>query len=250
MNKQVLSKVRHNMGKNSPLILTGIGVTGVITTAIFAAKATPKALTILEHEERERGHQLDTKEKFLLTWKLYLPAAAMGTVTIACILGANKINSNRNKALIGLYALSEKALREYKDKVVEVIGENKEQKIRDSVVEDRLKANPVDGNEVIITGCGETLCYDSLSGRYFKSDIETIKRAVNKLGRDLLSEHFITLNDLYYELGLTNTKMGEMVGWHIDDEMLSAEFSSHLTADGTPCLVMDFSVEPRYGYND
>ena len=30
--------------------------------------------------------------------------------------------------------------------------------------------------EVIITSKGDTLCYDSVSGRYFKSDIGTIKK--------------------------------------------------------------------------
>jgi len=57
---------------------------------------------------------------------------------------------------------------------------------------------------------------------------------------------FVSLNELYYQLGLTGTKMGDSLGWHIDRGYIDAQFDAQLADDGTPCLVLDFSVEPKY----
>lgn len=173
----------------------------------------------------------------------------MGVVTIACIIGANSINLKRNAALVSLYSLSEAALKEYQAKVIETLGKQKERKIKDDIAKDRIVKNPVSDNEIVITNLGDTLCYDSLSGRYFKSDIEKIRQVLNKLSRDLMSEMFIDLNQVYSELNLKGTKMGDMVGWHIDDGLIEPDFSSQLTENGTPCLVLDFVTEPRYNHN-
>lgn len=241
--------------KNSPAILTGISVAGVITTTIMAVQATPKAMRLIsdkrypqvtDGEEFSGPKELTKKEMVQTVWKCYIPTTIMGGMTIACIIGAHSVNHKRNAALASLYSLTEKSLREYQEKVIETIGENKEKKVREEVAKKTLKDNPVITKEVIITGKGEMLCYDTLSGRYFKSDVEKIRQALNKLSRDLMSDMFVSLNDIYYELGLSSTKLGDMMGWHIDDGLIEPSFSSHLAEDGTPCLVLDFSIEPRY----
>lgn len=56
------------------------------------------------------------------------------------------------------------------------------------------------------------------------------------------------LNDFYYELGLDGTKMGDMLGWNIDEGYIDLAFSSQLDANGTPCLVIDYQVAPVYDY--
>ena len=77
----------------------------------------------------------------------------------------------------------------------------KEQSIRDSVSKDKMVKNPV--REVILTESGgNTICYDVLSGRYFKSDRDKITRVMNELNRQMRDEMYVTLNDFYYELGL------------------------------------------------
>ena len=258
---QGLQKLTRQFGgiltKNSPTILTGIGVAGLVATAVMAVKATPKALEILEYETLARESETEvgvldrftTQEILKLTWRCYLPAAAMGLVTVGCIIGANSINLRRNAALVSLYSLSEATLKEYQAKVVETIGKNKERAIKDDIAKDKITKNPVSDKEIVITSFGDTLCYDALSGRYFKSDIEKIRQVLNKLSRDLMTEMFIDLNSVYSDLGLKETKMGDMVGWHIDDGLIEADFSSQLTENGTPCLVLDFVTEPRYNHS-
>ena len=254
MNVQSMTKnLTTQISKNSPTILTGLSVAGLISTTILAVRATPKAMELIQEERYQKaGEDLTKKEIIQVTYKCYIPAAVMGTVTIACIIGANTINLRRNAAIASLYSISEKTMKEYQNKVVETFGKNKEQKVKDEIAKDRVHKNPTSDNEIIITGKGETLCYDALSGRYFKSDIEEIKRVMNKLSRDLLSEMFLSMNQVYSELGLRGTKMGDLVGWHVADGLIEPRFSSQLTENGTPCLVIDFDVEPRYydGFND
>lgn len=61
-------------------------------------------------------------------------------------------------------------------------------------------------------------------------------------------EIYISLNDLYFELGLDNIKLGDELGWNIDKGYIDINFSSQLDANGTPCLVLDYRVAPVYDY--
>jgi len=249
--KDVLSKTGETLSKNTPTILTGLGVAGVLSTAVLAVKATPKALELLELEQINRENndeliEISILDKIKLCWKLYLPAAAMGIVTIGCVIGANKVNLRRNAAMLSLYSITETAFKEYQSKVVEILGSNKERKVYDEIAKDRVRSNPISVNEIIVTGQGETPCYESLTGRYFKSDVEKIRQTINEFNRRLLSEGFISLNELYYSLGLSGVDLGDHMGWNIDKGFIEVDFSSCLTEDDKPCLVMNFSVYPKY----
>lgn len=187
-------------------------------------------------------------ERFL--WICYIPAAVTGTVSIACLIGANSVNARRNAALATAYTLSESALKEYQEKVIETIGEKKEQAVRDALAKDKLEQNPVTNREVIITERGDTLCFDVVSGRYFKSDIEKLKKAVNELNRQMRDEMYISLNEFYYEIGLSGIGIGDDLGWNIDNGYIEPSFSSQLSENGTPCLVIGYHVEPRYDFRN
>jgi hypothetical protein len=246
-NLQIIARnIGKTLTKNSPTILTAISVGGLVATTVMAVRATPKAMLLID----QLGVDPEPKEIIKATWKLYAPAAFMGVLTVCSIVGANSINLRRNAALVSLYSLSEACIKEYKNKIVEVVGEKEARKIKQDIVKDRMVANPAKDDTIAVTGKGETLCYDALSGRYFKSDIESIRQALNKLSRDLMSEMTITLNEVYFELGLSSTTVGEHLCWHIDDGLIEPDFSSHLTDKGIPCLVIDYKTEPRYDYNN
>lgn len=248
------------ISKNSPTILTGLAVGGLFTTVIFAVQATPKAQALLNEELENRGlstvgdYHSDKKfsddftktEILKITWKVYIPAACMGLATAACIVGSNSINQRRNAALATVYGLTEAAFREYKEKVVETIGKSKELKVRDEITGDQIKRDPPGEAEIIFTGRGEILCRDSFSGRYFKSDIEKIRRSINEINENRLQDMWVTLNDLYYELGLSNTKLGDLLGWDMDTGNVKVSFSTQLTEEGEPCLVLNYDVAPKF----
>lgn len=254
MKKTKLSSIskgiRGVITKHSPEILTGIGIAGMITTTIMAVRATPKALILIEERKEEIDvDKLTPIELIKTTWTCYIPAAITGGLSVICLIGASSVNARRNAALATAYTLSESALKEYQEKVIETIGEKKEKSVRDAIAKDRIDENPVSSREVIITEKGNTLCYDSISGRYFKSDIDKLKKAENELNRRMRDEMYISLNEFYYEIGLNPTSIGDDIGWNIDRGYIELNFSSQLTDDGTPCLVIDYQVTPRYDYN-
>ena len=141
----------------------------------------------------------------------YIPAAATCVASTACLIGASSVNIRRNAMLATAYKLSETAFSEYKEKVVETIGDEKEKVVREKVSEERIKKNPITKNEVIMTDYGDTQFYETLSGRYFKSDIEEIKKVVNYLNKDMLQDMFgtISLNEFYDELELERIDLGD-----------------------------------------
>lgn len=250
---KMIKNFKYQLGKHSPEILTGIGIAGMITTTIMAVKATPKALDLLEEVKNEtNGEDKKIVGKTIVTKvaPVYIPATITGCFSIACLIGASSVNVKRNAALATAYSLSESALKEYQTKVVETIGEKKEQAVRDAIAKDTINKNPVTNTEVFITTKGDTLCYDSISGRYFTSDIEKLRKIENELNRKLMSEMYISLNELYYEIGLRCTDQGNELGFNIDDGLIDFQFSAQITDDNRPCIVIGYRIGPRYGYGD
>lgn len=272
MNKgmsKIVKSAKISLSKHSPEILTGIGIAGMITTTFLAVKATPKALKLIERRKEELDDEkfsnhmdeggdlrdyhvvekLKVSEVIKTTWKCYIPAAVTSVASIACLVGASSVHIKRNAVLATAYQLSETALTEYKEKVIETIGEKKEKVIRDKVNKERIEKNPVSQNNVILTEKGNTLCYDHLSGRYFKSDIDKINKAVNAINNRILHDYYASLNDLYAELGLYSVSLGDHMGWNSDMGLLEVDFSSQLNDDGNPCLVMDLNKAPKYDFD-
>lgn len=246
----LVNNVKKVVIKRSPEILTGIGIAGMISAGILAVRATPKALELIrEREDELKVEKLPVGETVKTTWKCYIPAVSTCILSAACIIGASSVHAKRNAAIAAAYKLSEKALIEYKDAVIETIGEKKELEVRDKMAEKCIEKDPVSKTEVIVTDKGSSLCYDSISGRYFKSDIETIKRAENVINKQMLSDMYVSLNDFYDEIGLDFTKVGRELGWSVDDGLIDIHFSSQLADDGTPCLVVEYYTPPRYNFD-
>lgn len=254
----LVRSIRMGLSKHSPEILVGIGIAGMVTSTVLAVKATPKALYLLEQAKEEKGEDTDKLkpvEVVKTTWKCYLPAAVVAGTSVACLIGGNKVNLRRNAALATAYKLSETALTEYREKVVETVGEKKERVIREEVGKERIKKQPVSqsGNEIIVTAKGTTLCLDPISGRYFQSDIDLIKRIVNELNMRMIHDMFgfISLNEFYDELGLDHISIGDDLGWGLNDGkgLMEIDFSAQIAANGEPCIVLDYMVKPQYGYS-
>ena len=242
--RNIARKTGAKIVQKSPAILTGIGCAGVISTVIFAVRATPKAQLVVDRLKKEHdGDPIPKAELIKNVAPIYIPTGLMVCVTIGCIIGANRISSKRNAVLASLYSASELALKEYQEKVMERIGEKKEREVRDSIAADHLAKYPIHDNEVIITGKGQSLCFDTLSGRYFMSDYEQVRRVENTINRQIISDMWATLNEVYYELGLKEIDLGKYIGWDVDN-MLHFEFSSQVAEDGRPCLVIGYTTQP------
>ena len=244
----LIRNVRAGFTKRSPEILLGIGIASGITTTILAVKATPKAIRLIEQAETEKEKPLTTKETIKEVWKCYIPAAISGAASVACLIGGHSINAKRNAVLATAYKLSETALMEYKNVVMDDFGEEKAKELSEKVMQRRIDNDPVTNREVLITGTGTQLCYDGISGRYFESDLNSIKAAVNKMNETMIHSMYASLNDFYYEIGLSNTELGDMLGWNLDDGLLEIGYGSMIANDGRPCITLDYTIAPRYDF--
>lgn len=254
--------LKHFVVDNSPAIMSAMAITGVVSTTILAVKATPKASNLIFRELANRQDEIDLDihyegdyevakltplEVLKLTWRGYIPAAAVGLSTISLIVGAHSVHTRRNAALMTVYSLTENAFKEYKDNVIETIGEKKDQLINDNIATKRITKNPPTDSEVILDGEGQILCYESLSGRYFRSDKETIRKAQNDINKILLDNVYVSLNDFYELINLPSNILGEEIGWR-SEHVLDIIFSAVLAPGGAPCLAIDYRVAPIRGY--
>lgn len=262
-----IRRAGQSLSSNSPTILSAVAIVGVVATAVLAVRATPTAL--IKHAEAEaekntwtlaqaadRGESVKVDDYIPLTpveivkatWKSYIPAVVAGSATIACIVGSNQIGLRRNAALLGAYTLVDGAFRQYKDEVLAQIGAVKEGKVTDEISRKELERNPAPSSEVIIIGGGDQLCYESLTGRYFKSDIEKIRRAENDFNRGIVrNTMYASLNEWFELLDLDHAIVGDELGFNIDIPV-ELVFKSHLAEDGRTCLYLHYAYFPIKDY--
>ena len=254
MNKAGLIKfvdsTKAKLSKNAPGILIGLAVVSGGVAVYTAITATPKAMKRIEQEKSEKQvEKLTPMETVKVTWPYYVPTALSFVFAAGCAIGSQSIHAHRNAALAAAYKISETALVEYRGKVIETIGEKKEQTVRDKVAQEQINKNPVKQNEVIFTGKGTSLCLDPLSNRYFEGDIEVIRRAENKLNRQMLQSICgdVWLNDFYVEMGLdpVDGHIGYKLGWSADYP-IDLDIRPGMTPNDRPCLVIGHYNPPRY----
>lgn len=250
--KRIFKAASRMIHEHTAEILTGLGIAGMITSTIMAVRATPKALHRIEEKKKElEVEKLTSKETAVASWKCYIPATLVGTLSVACLVGGSSVNLKRNAALATAYTISESALKEYQEKVVETIGEKKEEEVRDAVARDKVASKSVSEMKVYDTGKGNSLCFDPLSGRLFYSDFEFLRQCINDLNRQMMDEYSISLNEYYSAINLkpVDPRVGDILGWNVDKGFIELRPSSQLTEDHLPCMIIGFKYGPVYNFN-
>lgn len=234
--------------ENKASILFGAGISASIISVIEAINQTPKALQNIEAaKKKQKVEKLTAWETVKATWKNYAPVFAAELIAVTCLSASDIAHERTRAALFDAYTLSEAAFRSYSNKVIETLGEKKEQQVRDAIAEDEMKSHPVNNAEVIITGIGNTLCFDKMSGRYFTSDIESLRRVQNDLNAELNTsiDGRVSENEYYYAIGLEDLPNGDDRGWNLEiTGLLDFAFSSKLAENGEPCLVIQQRTRP------
>ena len=161
------SKVSVKLKKHSPEILVVAGVIGTVASAVMACHATTKLDSVLEKSKKDidaihkcaENEELaaeyskdDAKKDLTIVYvqagvkvaKLYAPAVALGTLSIASIVASHNILKKRNVALAAAYATVDKTFKEYR-KYIE----------KDSALERRFQ--PVTVNEPTVDETIEVL---------------------------------------------------------------------------------------------
>ena len=257
--------------KNSPAILTCFAVGGVIGTAVSTANA------VIESRDYIRAHEMDEElkvekieqtvnaagekyedhfvyyrqrtfaEKVKLTWKIWIVPIFIGGSTIGCIIGSNRISTKRNLALAAAYSMSEEAAKEFRDKVTDMMGEKKVEKIDNAIMQDKITNQPVLEENITHTQHGDQLMYDSWSGRYFRSGQNEVEKKVNMLNKSMMvhcEDSYV--NDYYELIGLPSVPMGEKFGWPFKfkdkNPDVTVKFYPAMSNQGEPCIGV--KIEP------
>lgn len=224
--------------------MTGVAIAGVVTTAYLAGRASISAHKRIQQHEADNGTPDNAKDlwagRVKVAWKYYVPAAASGVVTVGCIVGSSHVSNKRGAAAQAAFVISERAFNEYRAAVVEEIGERKDQSIRDSIATRKVNENPP--SATIISGPGNVLCCELFTGRYFTSDMESLRRARNDLNERLLKHDRVSMDDWYDMIGLEPTSYSSEIGWW-SDKLMELEFTAVMTPDSRPCIAFEYNYQ-------
>ena len=243
--KAVTKGVEKFVKKNAPQILAGLGIACGLGAVGMTAKGTIKAVRIVDELKKENPEPTK-KEIVKAVYKEYLPAAGLTIAGIGCVVGSVHISARRIATLGLAYAMSDKSLKEYQEKAKEMLGEKKEEELRGKIAQDYIDKNPPEERLIQNAEGGAVLCLDKLTGQYFYSDADTINRVINELNRLLNSDYHVSFNDYFIELGLNPCGIGDEWGWNLEDgDLIQPTFTTELTTDNRPVLVVDFIVGPR-----
>lgn len=237
--------------KYSPEILVVTGTVSVVTGLVLACKATLKAEEVLDkHEEEmeiihaavrnasdkaeysENDRRRDTVVVYAHTVgryiKLYAPGVGFTLLGIGCYLSAYGILKRRNVALMAAYKALETAFADYRKRVIDDVGEEKDREYRYGVKTGTVSGVPsVDGsggseyNGYILPDGRKASMYARLftektSTQWCHSNSTNHMniRLWQNWANDLFnSRGHVVLNEVYQMLGFEPTKEGMIVGW-------------------------------------
>ncbi len=233
--------------KNSPQILTGLGIAGGVTATVMACKATLKLPDIMEahNEHRNDIREFETDEKairkdmsalYLSTGikvvRIYAPAAFVGGMSITSILYGHKILSKRNASLVAAYKLLDEGFKQYRQNVVDRFGEDVDRELRYNLEKKKVIREETDENgktkkvkeEILVAKKPGT---PSIYARFFdennklwEKDPELnrffIQCQQEQFNNRLIGRGYVFLNEVYEALGFEPTKAGQHVGWIYD----------------------------------
>lgn len=228
--------------KFSPQIMTGVGVVGVVASAVMASKATLKLEEVVDQTSEglaEARHKLADESNDYTTsnynkdvanvyfhrsvdiLKLYGPAVTVGTASILCIVGGQGIMTKRNAALAATIKAGEQTFSEYRKRVQELIGEDEEKKVRYGVKEETIKNEETGKEETIITVDPTAVSkyakfFDETNQNWVKNADYNRTFLINQQNfcNDILNARgHLFLNEVYDRLGIEHTKEGAVMGW-------------------------------------
>lgn len=230
---------------NSSTILTCVGALGVVATAVTAAKATPKAVTLLQKAEEEKEDKLTGLEKVRVAGPAYIPSIIMGASTIACIFGANILNKRHQAAITSAYALLDTSYKEYRNKVKEIFTEEGDRRVVEGIMEDHYNEE-----DILEANDGKQLYFDFYSLQFFRSTEEEVARVEKYMNNQLESRGYVLLGEFYEALGMPNWDIDWTLGWsksagHIYgyDHIEFDHYSSTMD-NGKSCCAVRFLSEP------
>ena len=270
--RRIFQSVAAEISRKSPEILTGLGIGGMLTAVVLAAKATPTVEKRIRRRKRDLNtDKLSVKDILACSWKPYAPAAVIFLLSAGCQIASLREMNKRNAALATLYSIAETGFNEYRDTTRTLLGEKKEQEIYSETQAEHVRRLPPTEENLHTGGLyecveeGKTLFYFPIRpNRYFYCDLETLRRAANKLNASMstMAEPYVSLNDFFFEADLPlysadEGDLGELLGWNLNRgfvELVTTPanvdviFTNTGTHGSVTVTVVNFKISPDYDY--
>ena len=242
---------------NSPELLIGVGIVGVVTATVMACKASTKFESVIDEtkgqldamrtfaekngyseEWTEKDHQKDTTIVYgkaaIKLMKLYAPALIVGGVSIGCILQSHRILNKRNAGLAAAYTALDKSFGDYRKRVVEKLGEEADKEFKYGLHKEKVEVtetnekgkekkvkkeydNVVDPSDISVYA----KFYDSGCRGWTKdpnANLIFLKSQQAVASDKLKARGYLFLDEVYKMLGIPVTPESRMVGWVYDEE--------------------------------
>lgn len=255
--QKIIYKTGDFLKKNSATILTGVGMVGVVGTAILSSKAARKADHIINEKDEIaveiHGRHLTKVERAIAATPVYLPTILMGAVTLTCIYGSNHINKKNQAIIMGAYAYLNNLHNEYKAKVISEHGIKAHRDITNSIARDKYEQQEIPS----VFAENNKLYYDEYSGRYFNMTDSELQKHVYDINKMYNFRGELSLNDIYDYLGQDPTDYGATVGWASVKDWECTGFSwieiegvKMDMPDDLECYALTFNVEPSNDYTE
>ena len=231
------------MTKNSPYIISGVGAASVATGAVILVKKAKKQNEFDEDIQQkfdEKRQEIDavyndagldkddkSYKKDIVKinfWKFrkYVRYYTVPTILISggtmCMISALLIQTKRLKALSVAYTSLATAFNDYREKVKEKLGEKEEADLKESIKRDKrgniigCTRDPLIENETTFSrlfGEGNSAFWS----RSTSASLTFIKAAEGNLNERLRYQGFVTLNEVWEELGFKPSSEGMYLGW-------------------------------------
>lgn len=267
--------------KQSPHIFFGAGIAGFIGTTVLASRATlklPGIMTDIEQnvESFKDPVQLDgdytekdRKRDLVFVYgrsaatigKLYGPTVVVGGLSVAALTGAHVTLTRRNTALSAAFYAVNKAFEDYRERVRDELGEERELDISRAAHDRKVKDETGKNDTVKVVNSN---LYSMYARIFDEGNINYVKDAAsNKLfitcqqnywNMKLQVRGHVFLNEVYESLGFDHTPYGAMLGWvygpegkdnFIDFGMFEGvDASANAFVNGWErAIVLDFNVD-------
>lgn len=254
------------MQKNSPGLLLGVGVAGMVGSTVLACRATLKMEEVvgeakgkldtaktLDHpdysdKDRSRDISLVYFQTGIKIGRLYSPAILLGGLSIACLTSSHNILTRRNAALTAAYTALEQGFNEYRSRVVEKYGEEQDRDFRYGTQKVEIVDPETNRKKTVSRVSQDT---PSIYARFF--DLHSTSwskepeynliflQCQQNYANDLLKARgHVFLNEVYDMVGVPRSKAGAVVGWILSPNGDTDNFVNFGVFDGKTGIARDF----------
>ena len=262
--QRTLSRSALQLQKYSPQILTAVGIACLVTAGVLAAKNTLKLESTLD-TARERLEDVKSEEEHTQKdvnravaknvvdlGKLYWVPVTLATGSVVAILVGHNILHKRNLALVAAYKGLEQAFSEYRKRVIEEYGEEKDEKfrygVRDVVTVDEETGKKTKSQEITVPNSDYIFSFgpenDNWNGKH-EHNLFFVTRFQSIFNDKLQAHGHVFLNEVLDALGIERTKAGAVTGWvwkaGSGDDFI--DFGIKDWQDSNGYILLDFNVD-------